>query len=124
MVAWKISSEPVPYEEAVSFMEHHVDGIINHQAPEMIWLLEHPALYPRGVSARNEDLLSPHFLPIHETGRGGRFTYHGPGQRVVYVMLDLRKRHQDVRDFVCQLEYWIIDTLKHWKVDGFIRKDR
>ncbi len=112
-VEWKISSKPVPYEEAVAFMEERVAQIRQGQASECVWLLEHPSIYTAGTSAKEEDLLNARF-PVHETGRGGEFTYHGPGQRVIYVMLDLEKRGQkDLRLFIYNLERWVIDSLSH-----------
>ncbi len=120
---WKFSDMPVPYEEAVAFMESRVQRIIEGKADEMIWLLEHPPLYTAGTSATGSDLLDACF-PVYQTGRGGQYTYHGPGQRIAYVMLDLRKRGQDLRRFVQQLEQWIILTLKAFGVEGLIREGR
>lgn len=120
---WKFSDTLVPYEEAVAFMERRVQQIIDGTADEMIWLLEHPPLYTAGTSANGSDLLEARF-PVYQTGRGGQYTYHGPGQRIAYVMLDLRKRGQDLRRFVHQLEQWIILTLKEFGVDGLIRESR
>lgn len=119
------SSTPVPYEDAVRAMEDRVAGIRAGTAQEMIWLLEHPPLYTAGTSAKAGDLLNPHF-PVHETGRGGQYTYHGPGQRVGYVMLDLknRQRQPDIRQFVGQLEEWIIRSLAHFGVKGERRAGR
>lgn len=119
------SSTPVPYEDAVRAMEDRVAGIRAGTAQEMIWLLEHPPLYTAGTSAKAGDLLNPHF-PVHETGRGGQYTYHGPGQRVGYVMLDLknRQRQPDIRQFVGQLEEWIIRSLAHFGVKGERRDGR
>lgn len=123
-VDWIISDHPVPYEAAVAAMERRVAAIVAGEAAELVWLLEHPALYTAGTSARDEDLLSPGRFPVFRTGRGGQFTYHGPGQRVVYVMLDIRRRFGDVRSFVTALEQWIIATLAEFNVRGETRPDR
>jgi lipoyl(octanoyl) transferase len=110
-VEWQISRDAVEYRAAVDEMERRVAAIRAGVAAELVWLLEHPPLYTAGTSARDEDLLDPRGLPVHRSGRGGRYTYHGPGQRIAYVMLDLRRRGQDVRCYVHQLEEWIIRTL-------------
>jgi lipoyl(octanoyl) transferase len=110
-VEWRISDELVPYPEAVSLMEARVAAIRAGTAPELVWLLEHPPLYTAGTSAKASDLLEPARLPVFESGRGGQFTYHGPGQRVAYVLLDLQKRRPDIRAHVCNLEEWLIRTL-------------
>lgn len=110
-VEWRISPEPVAYEEAVTAMKARVDAIVASGAPELVWLLEHPALYTAGTSADPRDLIEPDLLPVYQTGRGGQFTYHGPGQRVIYTMLDLNRRRRDVRAFVAGLEGWIIAAL-------------
>jgi len=115
---WRISEAPVPYEEAVATMEDRVRGIHEGTARELIWLLEHPPLYTAGTSAKREDLLEPDRFPVYEAGRGGQFTYHGPGQRIAYVMLNLRKRGPDVRRFVCNLEDWVIGALSTFNVTG------
>src|ERR1700752_5219014 len=120
---WKISKEPVGYEEAITSMETRVQAIRNGVQDELVWLLEHPPLYTAGTSARDADLVEARF-PVHTTGRGGQFTYHGPGQRVVYVMLDLRRRRPDVRLFVATLEEWIIRALARFNVRGERREDR
>jgi len=117
-VEWLTSGAPVAYDEAISFMDTRVSAIIDSHAPETVWLLEHPSLYTAGTSARPEELLDPAGLPVFGTGRGGRFTYHGPGQRVAYVMLDLSRRGRDVRAFVQALEDWLIATLSLLKVKG------
>src|SRR6516165_7568081 len=96
-IEWRISEIPVDYQAAVDAMEARVAAIGAGTEPEFVWLLEHPALYTAGTSAREEDLLDPHLLPVYRTGRGGRYTYHGPGQRIAYVMLDLDRRDRDVR---------------------------
>ncbi len=110
-VEWLKTATPVPYPEAVASMEARAAAIGLGQAPECIWLLEHPAIYTAGTSASEEELLEPQRFPVFRTGRGGRFTYHGPGQRVAYVMLDLSQRGRDVRAFVASLEDWLIGTL-------------
>ena len=113
---WRISDQPVPYAEALAEMEARVADIRAGRAPELVWLLEHPPIYTAGTSARPRDLLQPLRFPVHAAGRGGQYTYHGPGQRVVYVVLDLRARRQDVRRFVSDLEDWIIRTLARFGV--------
>jgi lipoyl(octanoyl) transferase len=122
-VEWLISDAPVPYPEAVAAMEARVADIAAGRAPELVWLLEHPALYTSGTSGKAADLLDPRF-PIFATGRGGQLTYHGPGQRVAYVMLDLKRRRPDVRAYVAGLEQWIIQTLAAFNVRGERREDR
>lgn len=122
-VEWRKDTKPVPYEEAVSVMEARVRAIRAGSAPELIWLLEHPALYTAGTSAREGDLVEP-VLPVHYTGRGGQWTYHGPGQRVAYVMLDISRRGGDLRAFVHNLEEWLIRTLAQFDVKGERRAGR
>jgi len=122
-VEWRISDAPIPYPDAVAAMEARVAEIAAHQTPELVWLLEHPPLYTSGTSGKAGDLLDPRF-PMFETGRGGQLTYHGPGQRVAYVMLDLKRRRPDVRAFVAGLEEWIIRTLAAFNVRGERREDR
>jgi lipoyl(octanoyl) transferase len=117
-VAWLVTSEPVPYEAASALMAQRATAIAAAVAPELVWLLEHPPLYTAGTSARPEDLVSPSRFPVHRTGRGGQFTYHGPGQRVAYVMLDVKRRFGDVRAYVASLEGWVIDALAALGVDG------
>ncbi|WP_413874858.1 lipoyl(octanoyl) transferase LipB [Albidovulum sp.] len=124
MVEWRTTEGPVPYEEALAFMEARVADIAAGRADEMIWLLEHPALYTAGTSARPQDLTDPGRFPVHVAGRGGQYTYHGPGQRVVYVMLDLNRRGRDVRAFVRGLEDWVIAALAEFNVRGEVRSDR
>ena len=121
---WIVSDRPVEYPEAIEFMERRVAEIRAGTAPEAVWLLEHPPLYTAGTSARREDLLQPDRFPVHEAGRGGQYTYHGPGQRVAYVMLDLQKRGRDVRCYVRDLENWVILTLARFGVKGEIRDGR
>src|SRR6186713_2085595 len=122
-VEWLIADAPVAYPEAVAAMEARVAAIAAHQAPELVWLLEHPPLYTSGTSGRDADLLDIRF-PLFYTGRGGQLTYHGPGQRVAYVMLDLKRRQPDVRAYVAGLEEWIIRTLAAFNVRGERREDR
>ena len=122
-VDWIISDAPVPYETALAAMEARVAEIRAGTAPEAIWLLEHPPLYTAGTSAKPADLLNPQF-PVFATGRGGQYTYHGPGQRVAYLMLDLAKRGRDVRAFVCRMEDWVIASLARFNVRGAIRDGR
>jgi lipoyl(octanoyl) transferase len=119
-----VSTAPVDYADAVDFMEKRAAAIAAAEAPELIWLLEHPPLYTAGVSARAADLLAPERFPVHQTARGGQFTYHGPGQRVAYVMLDLGRRQKDVRAFVQALEAWVIAGLARFNVKGEIRPGR
>jgi lipoyl(octanoyl) transferase len=123
-VEWRTSPAPVDYRAAVEEMEQRVAEIRAGIADELVWLLEHPPLYTAGTSARAEDLLEPDRLPVYRTGRGGQYTYHGPGQRVAYVMLDLRRRGQDVRCYVHQLEEWVIQTLARFGVRGERRDGR
>ena len=122
-VEWRISDAPVPYPEAVAAMERRVAAIADGDAPELVWLLEHPPLYTAGTSGRNADLLTPRF-PLFTSGRGGQLTYHGPGQRVAYVMLDLKRRRPDVRAYIAGLEEWIIRTLSAFNLRGERREDR
>jgi len=122
-VAWRIEAAPVAYEAALAAMEARVAAIAAGAADELVWLIEHPPLYTAGTSARPEELLDPRF-PVFPAGRGGRFTYHGPGQRVAYAMLDLRRRGGDVRRFVAGLEEWLIRTLAAFNIRGERREDR
>ncbi|PUB12481.1 lipoyl(octanoyl) transferase [Yoonia sediminilitoris] len=124
MVEWIISDGLTDYETALAFMEARVDAIVKGDADECIWLLEHPPLYTAGTSAKAKDLIDPDRFPVFEARRGGEYTYHGPGQRVVYVMLDVGKRGHDVRAFVKQMERWIIATLETFNVTGLIRDGR
>lgn len=121
---WRVSERPVPYPDALATMEARVDAIIAGQAPELVWLLEHPPLYTAGTSARPQDLLEPDRFPVYPSRRGGEYTYHGPGQRVAYVMLDLNARGRDVRAFVRRLEDWVIRTLAEFSVRGERREGR
>jgi len=110
-IQWRVSDAPVPYDEALRFIEERAAGIRKGTASECVWLLEHPPLFTAGTSADPSELLNPMHFPVYEAGRGGRYTYHGPGQRVGYVMLDLEKRGKDIRRFVHSLEGWMIDAL-------------
>ncbi|MGH6855046.1 MAG: lipoyl(octanoyl) transferase LipB [Aestuariivirga sp.] len=123
-IAWEIATGLVPYPQAVSRMEREVAAIARGEAPERVWLVEHPALYTAGSSARDSDLLEPDRFPVFRSGRGGQYTYHGPGQRVAYVMLDLKRRGNDVRAFVAGLEQWLITALASFNVKGERREDR
>jgi lipoyl(octanoyl) transferase len=123
-VEWRVADSPVDYAVAVAAMEARAAAISAGEAPQLVWLLEHPPLYTAGTSARDEDLLDRSSLPVHRTGRGGQYTYHGPGQRIGYVMLDLAERGRDVRRFVCDLEEWLIRTLKRFGVRGERRAGR
>ncbi len=122
MIEWRYSDSYVPYEDALLQMEHDVQNILNG-GDEVIWSLEHPPLYTAGTSAKPEDLLKPRF-PVFDVGRGGQYTYHGPGQRIIYVMLDLNNRGRDIKNFVANLEKWVIATLKEFQIDGKIRAGR
>ena len=123
-VEWQISDAPVAYDEAVAEMERLAALIADGQARERVWLVEHPPLYTAGTSARDADLIEPGRFPVHRSGRGGQFTYHGPGQRVAYVMLDLKRRQPDLRRFVLALEGWLIATLDQFNIRGERREDR
>jgi lipoyl(octanoyl) transferase len=124
LVEWIVSDTPVDYAEATAFMEARAEAIAAGTAEEAIWLLEHPHLYTAGTSARPEDLTDPDRFPVYPSKRGGQFTYHGPGQRVVYVMLDVSRRGRDVRCFVRDLEAWVIAALAEFGVRGEIRDGR
>ena len=124
MVEWNISEGLTEYDAAVAFMEERAAAIAAGEADELIWLVEHPPLYTAGTSAKPADLVDPDRFPVHESKRGGQYTYHGPGQRVVYVMLDVGKRGRDVRAFVKSLEEWVIATLDQFNVKGEIREGR
>jgi lipoyl(octanoyl) transferase len=122
-VEWHVAANLVPYDEAVATMAARVAAIADGHAPELVWLIEHPSLYTAGTSAKAEELIEARF-PVHTTGRGGQLTYHGPGQRVGYVMLDLKRRVPDVRRFVVTLEEWIIRTLASFGIEGGRRDER
>ena len=124
VVEWRIDAGLVPYPEALAAMEARVAAIRAGTAPELVWLLEHPPLYTAGTSARAHDLLAPARFPVFEAGRGGQYTYHGPGQRVAYVMLDLQRRQPDLRRYIRQLEEWVIRALARFNVRGERRSDR
>ncbi|NBQ28630.1 MAG: lipoyl(octanoyl) transferase LipB [Rhodobacteraceae bacterium] len=124
MVEWKITDGLTDYADAVRLMEARADAISAGDADELIWLVEHPPLYTAGTSAKRDDLLDPDRFPVYDSKRGGQYTYHGPGQRVVYVMLDLNKRGRDIRQFVKSLETWVIETLATFNVKGEIREGR
>ena len=117
-IEWRVSDAPVPYEQAIRFMEERAAAIRAGTASECVWLLEHPPLFTAGTSADPAELFNPQHFPVYEAGRGGRYTYHGPGQRVGYVMLDLEKRGKDIRCFVHALEGWMIDTLAELGVEA------
>jgi lipoyl(octanoyl) transferase len=121
---WAVSHAPVGYPEAVEAMEARAAAIAEGRAGELVWLLEHPPLYTAGVSAKPADLIDPGRFPVYPSGRGGQFTYHGPGQRVAYVMLDLGRRQKDVRAFVAALEAWLIGALGRFNVEGLVRPGR
>lgn len=123
-VEWRISDAPVPYPDAMAEMEARVAAIRAGTAPELVWLLEHPPLYTAGTSANDADLLDAGRFPVYRTGRGGQFTYHGPGQRVAYVMLDLKRRGADIRRYVHDLEEWLIQTLAAFNIRGERRDGR
>ncbi len=123
-IEWRVSDEPVAYPDALAFMEARVAEIAAGSAPELIWLLDHPPLYTAGTSAKPADLVDPNRFAVYDAGRGGQYTYHGPGQRVVYVMLDVKKRTGDVRAFVTALENWVIAALATFNVKGETRPDR
>src|ERR1700710_1499660 len=122
-VEWRIAPGLTPYPEAVAFMEERAAAIAAGQRPDLVWLVEHPPIYTAGTSAKDADLLDARF-PVFKTGRGGQYTYHGPGQRVAYVMLDLKRRRPDLRAYVASLEAWLIDTLAAFGVTGETRADR
>ncbi|MEM9332248.1 MAG: lipoyl(octanoyl) transferase LipB [Pseudomonadota bacterium] len=123
-VVWERESTPISYEKAVSDMEDHVFQIRHKNQLERIWLVEHPPVYTAGTRANTNDLLNETRFPVFKTGRGGEYTYHGPGQRIAYVMLDLTSRKQDVRHFVAALEQWVINTLGQFNIKGERREDR
>ncbi len=123
-IEWRVSTDPVAYPEAIDLMERRVRAIRDGAAKEMVWLLEHPSLYTAGTSARAEDLLEPGRFPVYRSGRGGQYTYHGPGQRVAYVMLDLQRRGPDLRAYVNALEEWIIRALANFNVVAGRRSGR
>lgn len=123
-VEWRVEDELVGYDEAVAAMEARAAAIAQGRAPELVWLLEHPPLYTAGTSAREADLVAPGRFPVHRSGRGGQYTYHGPGQRIAYVMLDLNRRRPDLRAYVASLEAWIVATLDAFTIRAERREDR
>ncbi len=123
-IEWRISENQIDYPDALSFMESRANEIFSGDAPQTIWLLEHPPLYTAGTSASSEDLVDPDRFPVYDAGRGGQYTYHGPGQRVAYAMLDLSLYNKDVRKYVFNLEEWIIRTLSKFNVKGERREGR
>ena len=123
-VGWAVSPGLTPYEPALAFMEARAAAIANGEAGELVWLLEHPPLYTAGASAKREDLLQPDRFPVYETGRGGEYTYHGPGQRVAYVMMDVSRRGRDVRRFIQDLELWLIRAAAQFGVAAGPREGR
>ena len=124
IIEWKITDSQVPYKSSVEAMEQRVAAIRTGVARELVWLLEHPEIYTRGTSANEDELLRKPRFPVFETGRGGRYTYHGPGQRVIYVMLDLRRRGSDIRAYVKDLEQWLIDSLADFGLNAERRLGR
>jgi lipoyl(octanoyl) transferase len=123
-VEWAISNGYVDYGVAIEIMRQRANSIRDGKANELVWLLEHPPLYTAGTNAKDRDLLNPGALPVFRTARGGQFTYHGPGQRIAYIMLDLETRGRDIRDFITRLEHWLIKALAEFNVSGEIRPDR
>jgi len=123
-VEWLVAEGLTGYEQAVAFMEERAAAIADGWARELVWLVEHPPLYTAGTSAQGSDLVDPDRFPVHKTGRGGQYTYHGPGQRVAYVMLDLKRRQPDLRRYVAALEAWLIATLDAFNIRGERREDR
>ncbi len=123
-VEWVVTPGLTDYEDAIADMEALVTAIAAGTARERVWLLEHPPLYTAGTSANEQDLIAPDRFPVHRTGRGGQYTYHGPGQRVAYVMLDMQRRIPDVRRYVASLETWLITALAAFGVEGEVREDR
>ena len=124
LVEWRTQAGPVAYEMAVAAMEARAAEIAEGRSCELVWLLEHPALYTAGTSAKPADLVEPTRFPVHATGRGGQYTYHGPGQRVAYVLLNLKQRGSDLHAYVCGLERWLIESLAELGVTGEVRKGR
>ena len=124
VIEWHISDQLVPYRQAITDMEARVAEIAAGTMPEAVWLLEHPPVYTAGTSAKQEDLVDPDRFDVVVTGRGGQYTYHGPGQRIAYVMLDLKRRFADVRQYVAAVEQWTINTLDHFGIEGQRRDDR
>jgi lipoyl(octanoyl) transferase len=115
----KISHKPVAYKEAMNFLEQRVEKVHTNLESELIWILEHDSVYTRGISAHDKDLLNPNLFPVIETNRGGKFTYHGPGQKIVYFVIDLNKREKEIKKFVRNVEKWIISILKDFNISSF-----
>jgi lipoyl(octanoyl) transferase len=124
MIEWKSQEKLIGYPEALEWMDHRVSALQQAQSPECVWLLEHPSLYTMGTSGQEKDILFRQKYPIYKTGRGGQITYHGPGQRIVYLMLDLNTRYHDIRRYVFELEEWIIRTLAFFHITGERRPGR
>lgn len=124
IIEWAVSDRRVPYPAAMALMAERATAIAEGRARELIWLLEHPPLYTAGSSAKAGDLVDPDLLPVFDAGRGGQYTYHGPGQRIAYVMLNMKRRGGDIRALVCNLEGWIITALEHFNVKGERREGR
>ncbi len=124
MVEWRVSNGLTPYPDALAHMESHVNAMLAGKADEQVWLVEHPPMYTAGTSAKRADLIAPNTFDVFESRRGGEYTYHGPGQRVAYVMLDLNKRGRDVRAYVAKLEAWVIATLAQFNVQAGRREGR
>ncbi len=123
-IDWIISDKYISYLKAVNNMENYVNGMINKKNNERIWLLEHPSLYTAGTSANLHELIQRNRFPVYQTTRGGKYTYHGPGQRVIYIMLNLKKYKKDIHNFIRNIEYWIINTLNYFNIKGVLRKNR
>ena len=121
---WRDEEKTVPYNSAIEIMEQTVKNIHNKNSSELIWLLEHPSIYTCGTSYKKSDILNITEIPIVETGRGGQITYHGPGQRIIYVMLNLNERHKDIKRYIKCLENWMIDSLKMIRLDSYTCKER
>jgi lipoyl(octanoyl) transferase len=123
-IEWKTSNQAVDYQEALKLMEERVEQIHNNSAKELVWLLEHPSIYTAGSSASNEELISANNIPVYSSGRGGKYTYHGPGQRIIYLMLNLKSRGNDLRKYVANLEDWVIASLKEIGLDSEKKQGR
>lgn len=123
-ISWVVSKNIVAYKDSLAFMQYYVNKIAKNETNELVWMLEHPPLYTAGTSAKQADLLDPNKLPVYYSGRGGQYTYHGPGQRIAYIMLNLKSRKCDIRAYVATLEQWIINSLKEFDIIGERREDR
>ena len=124
LIKWKTSNNPMKYNIAIQNMSKYITEIKNNKSPEIIWLLEHPSVYTCGRSAKNEHLINTYDTPVIKSGRGGQVTYHGPGQRIIYVMLNLQYREKDIKKYVQTLENWMIMSLKHININAYTVKDR